>query len=224
MYKDNKKDISKGEEINYAMISLLSHKTNIGIIGAGEAGFIKARHFLKEGFKVYMIANHKPKDRKILEFINSNKNLIFNIQNYNKDFILNKHIIIICVNDYNVRQKIIKDCEKLSKIYINSSDYKEGMAIVSAQKTYDNIILGVNTKGANPKGALFILNKLQDNISKYDSYIKYTSEIRKILKKHQNIKSEALKFIFHEDFYFFFKKEKADLILKLFYDNIRSQI
>ena len=76
---------------------------------------------------------------------------------------------------------------------------------IEHQKTYDNIILGVNTKGANPKGALFILNKFQANILKYDSYIKYTSEIRKILKKHKNIKSEALKFIFHEDSYFFFK-------------------
>lgn len=213
---NNKKDFYGEGQINYAVISLLSHKTRVGIIGAGKAGILKAKHFLHEGFTVNIISNNL-KDNENIKLLN-NKNIVFNVQNYNKDFLLDKHIIVIAVNDDKIRKTIINDCEELSKVYINCSNYKEGNAAVSAQLSCDNMAIGINTKSANPKGAVFILDKIKNNISEYDDFIKYTSQIRNALINKKEIKNEVLDFIFNEDFYFFFKKRKGNLVLKLFYD------
>ena len=212
MPKNNKQDFYEINKMNYGMISLLSSKTRIGVIGAGKAGILKAKHFLSEGFTVYMINDIDIKDKEKLQFIHTNKNLIFNVQSYNKDFLVDKHIIIICINDSNTREIIINDCEELSKIYINCSDYKDGNAITSAQLSFNSMVVGINTKYANPKGAVFIADKIKNNISEYDEFIEYTSQIRNRVK-YQEIKNEVLNFIINEDFYFFFKKKKVNLIL-----------
>lgn len=217
MPENNKQDFYGEEQINYAMISLLSHKTRVLIVGAGRAGVLKAKHFLSQGFMVYIISS-RVEDKENIKQLGEHENLIFKVQNYEKNYILDKHIVIIAVNDDKTRETIINDCEKLSKIYINCSDYKEGAAVISAQKTCDNITLGINTKYANPKGAVFILDKIKNDISQYDNFIKYTSKIRNSVKNKKELKKQVLDFIFTEDFYFYIKKEKGNLVLKLFYD------
>ena len=49
----NKQDFSA---LNYTMISLLSNKVNILIVGGGEAAFIKCRTFSKEGCNITVVS------------------------------------------------------------------------------------------------------------------------------------------------------------------------
>lgn len=221
MYGNYKEDIcSREDKIDYAFLSLISHKINIGIIGAGRAGIIKAKHFLKLNCRVSVISKDnydKNKDIKALEKYDK-----FHIEccEYTRDFILDKHLIIIAVDNLESRYIIKKHCEELYKIYIDCMNFKEGMAQVPVQRETESLNIGVSTKGGNPKGAVFIAEKIKEDINTYDGYIEYTTELRNKFKLKREVKDDALRFIFSDDFYFFYENGKAKKIIDLFYGEV----
>lgn len=219
MSKDNSKDLcTRGDRIDYTFLSLLSHKINVGVIGLGKAGIIKAKHFLKENVRVSIIA--KEIDEEVIDSLKSFDKFKVECREYEKDFILDKHLIIIAVNDDGVRNRIKEDCDSLYKIYIDCTNFKEGMAVVPVQRETNSIVFGVNTRGGNPKASVMVANKALENLKCYDGFIELTTYYRNKFKEIPHLKEDALKFLFCDDFYFFFKKGKAEKVMKLFYEEV----
>ena len=212
MFKDNKEDIYR-ERLKYSNISLMSNKLRIGIIGFGKAGLIKANHFYKQGAEIFVLTKEYNKDI-ISKFDN---NIDVKIGEYNKEFILNKHIIIIAIDDDEVIKNIRNDCEEYSKIYIDSSDFTQGMGVVPVQRESENIVLSINSKVGNPRGAVFVSEKIKGYLEEYDEFIEFTAEIRKKVKSKIEIKDEVLNFIYSEDFFYLFNKKKGKEVIRLFY-------
>ena len=210
MFKDIRKDILKGN-IDYTYLSLISKKTNVGIIGGGKVGYIKAKNFLTKNCKVEVLSLDFIKDFEELNNIKLIK------KNYYKDFIKNKHIIVIATNNSTLNQEIKKDCEEAYKIYIYVEDYIESMAIAPVQRNLNNISFAVNTNHGNPKGALMIAKKVEEILQEYDDFIGYSSLIRKSAKTINEGKSDIINFVCSEDFKYIYEKKKDKIVLEMFF-------
>ena len=62
MYKDSRENIHREEQLEYIMLSLLSNKINVLIIGGGEASLIKTKTFLNGGCNVTIVAKELLED------------------------------------------------------------------------------------------------------------------------------------------------------------------
>ncbi|MDU5106961.1 NAD(P)-dependent oxidoreductase [Clostridium sp.] len=210
MCKDIREDIFK-ESINYAYLSLISTKINVGVIGGGKVGYIKAKNFLAKNCDVEVLS---------LDFINNfenleNVNLIKN--SYYEDFINNKHIVIIATNDKDLNERIKKDCDKAYKIYIYAEDYLEGIAIAPVQRSLNNISFAINTNYGNPRGSLILAEKIMEVLKEYDEFIGVSSLIRKSAKEMSGKKSYIINFVCSEDFKYIYEKKKDKLVLEMFF-------
>ena len=98
-------------ELNYAPITLFGEKIRIRVIGAGRGALIKVRNFYNKGSNIEVLSLDFLED-----FYKFNENKVKLIKgSYNKDFILDKHLIIIAIDDESVINKIKADCEGLFK-------------------------------------------------------------------------------------------------------------
>lgn len=211
MFKNSEEDIlNRG--VNFSLISVFSKKLRVGIIGAGRGGFIKAKHFFNEGCSVDVLAKEIGEEFKELK----GENIKIYIKEYDKSFIKNKHLVIIAIDDKNKKEQIKKDCQEESKIYIDSTEFMEGMGSIPMQKNLKNIVVGINTRGGNPKGSRFIAQKVEEELLKYDDFVGYTTILRNRCKD-SSIKKVLTDFISTEDFFFFYKIKKSNIILKMFF-------
>ena len=210
MFKDIRENILK-ENIDYTYLSLISKKTNVGVIGGGKVGYIKAKNFLSKNCNVEVLSLDFIKDFTELNNIKLIKN------SYYKDFIKNKHIIVIATNDSILNQEIKKDCEEAYKIYIYVQDYMESMAIVPVQKNLNNISFAVNTNRGNPKGSLMIAKKVEEVLQEYDDFIGHSSLIRKSAKTINESKNDIINFVCSEDFKYMYEKKKDKIVLEMFF-------
>ena len=210
MFKDIRENILK-ENIDYTYLSLISKKTNVGVIGGGKVGYIKAKNFLSKNCNVEVLSLDFIKDFTELNNIKLIKN------SYYKDFIKNKHIIVIATNNSILNQEIKKDCEEAYKIYIYVEDYIESMAIAPVQRNLNNISFAINTNGGNPRGALMIAKKVEEVLQEYDDFIRYSSLIRKSAKKINESKNDIINFVCSEDFKYIYEKNKDKIVLEMFF-------
>lgn len=201
-------------ELSYAPITLFGEKLKIGVIGAGRGALIKVRNFYNKGSKIEVLALDFLED--FYKFNGDKVKLIKG--NYNKDFILDKHLIIIAIDDDSVINEIKNDCEKLCKIYINSSKFKEGMGVIPVTRESKFITVAVNTKVGNPRGSVMVAESITESLEEFDEYIRLTGEIRNSLFLDKEIKDDLLKFINSSDCKFFYDKDKIFEVFKLFYD------
>lgn len=208
MFKNINGDIC--EKLAYMPITFFSKTLRVGIIGGGRGSYIKARTLVSNGVKVEVMA---------LEFIDDFKALNVKLikESYQENFILDKHIIIIAINDKTAIDEIIDDCNKLSKIYINSANFKEGMGVIPVKRESENISISVNTKVGNPKGAIMLADNLQKEIVKYDEFIEFTGKIRNEATMDRSEKNNLLTFINSDDFKYIFDKGKGKIVLDIFY-------
>lgn len=212
MSKDNREDIFPSQ-LNYIDIALISNKVKVLIIGGGKAGFIKCKTFVKKGCSVWIVS--EVFDEKFDE-IRENKNLVMIKGSYNKELILDKHLIIIAVSDDLLRASIIEECEKNSKIYLNCTDFSKGIFITPMQRETENVFFSVHTKRGNPKASVYLCNLLEAEVQKNDEFIGYLCELRQKYKMSTN-KNDIMGFVTSEDFKFFFNKGYAEEVLKMFY-------
>lgn len=211
MFKDNKEDISKAK-IEYSLISIFSKKLRVGIVGAGRGGFIKAKHFIEQGCYVEILA-----ERFHNNFSNINcDNCKIDKREYNKEFIRDKHLIIIAIDNEEKCNEIRRDCDEEFKIYIDSTSFKQGMGSIPAQIDLNSAVIGINTRGGNPKGAIVLKNKVKDVLEKYDDYISFTTLVRNFAKD-KVYKKEIIDFIGCEDFIFIFEKGYGEKVLEMFF-------
>lgn len=206
----NKQDFP---DLNYTMISLMSSKINVLIVGGGEAAFIKCKTFSKEGCNITVVSkDFSPPFESLKE--------IYNIKlikgEYDESYIEHNHIIIIATDNEETNHAIKIYCDKKSKLYIHCANYKEGLFVTPVQKHTPNMKFALHTKTSSPKTALFMSKVIEDKLLEYNDFIDYTSSIRNMVKK-MNSKKEIMNFICSEDFYFFYTKGVQDIILEMFY-------
>ena len=103
------------------------------------------------------------------------------------------------------------------KIFIDCSNFKDGMAVVPVQREISNISFALNTKVGNPKGAVLAAEAAMETLKEYDDFIEYTGLIRNKAKNLDYNKKEIIDFISTEDFKFIWEKNKSELALKLFF-------
>ena len=210
-------------ELSYAPITLFGEKLRIGVVGAGQGALIKVRNFYNKGSKIEVLALDFLED--FYKFDRDKVKLIK--ENYNKNFILDKHLIIIAIDNETIINEIKYDCEKLCKIYINSSKFKSGMGVIPVTRESKFITVAVNTKVGNPRGSVMVAESITESLQEFDEYIRLTGEIRNCLFLDKKIKDDLLKFINSSDCKFFYDKNKIFEVFKLFYDedlvrNIKS--
>ena len=189
-------------------------KLKIRIIGAGRGALIKVINFYNKGSNIEVLALDFLED-----FYKFDKDKVKLIKGkYNREFLLDKHLIIIAIDDSIVVNNIKKDCEKLHKIYINSSKFKEGMGVVPVTRESKFITVAVNTKVGNPRGSVMVAESITKSLQEFDKYIRLTGKIRNSLILDKEIKDDLLKFINSSDCKFFYDKGKIFEVFKLFYD------
>lgn len=212
MEEDNRKDIYN-EGIDYSYISLISKKLRVGIIGGGKAGSIKTKHFIKN--KCYVEVLSKTFDEEIIEFskIFAERLKLIN-GDFNYEFLNDKHLIIIALNDKNIKDMVKKYCEENYKIYIDSSNFIDGMGVVPVQRSTENITFALNTKYGNPKGAVLVSNKVENVIKGYDEFIKYIGVIRNKSRLLPKYKKEIISFIGSDNFKNSFDEGKSEDLLR----------
>lgn len=209
MQKDTREDIFPGD-LDYLYLSLITSKIRVGIIGGGKASWIKARTFIDNGISLSILSE---------EFNNCFKegeNITLIKGKYFRDFILDKHIIVIATDDEEVNKIIKKDAEELSKIYIYAPDYKKGNSIMPLNIKLENISFGINIKKGSPKTSRFLGNIVLDKLKEYDDFAGFSGNIREKLKGKEE-KNQILDFVSTEDFKFFYDKGQGENILDLFY-------
>lgn len=214
MFKDNRKNISK-EELNFINLCVLNNKVDILIIGGGKGALVKLKGLIKKGVKITLVSKEISEEIKNIRY----DRLTLIEDEYKKEYILDKHLIIISISDSKLREDIKKDLDEEFKLYLDSSNFKEGNSVIPMGGEKCGINFSINTKNGNPKGARFLYSKIEHNIEEYGEFINYTTNIRNIIKGREDSR-EILDFIINDDFKFYFDKGKENLILKLFYKNI----
>ena len=213
MLKDFEEDIHR-EELERIYLSFFSDKLRVGIIGGGKAAAIKIRTLLKKN--IYVEALAKEFSEEILSV--SDEKLILIRSDYNEEFIKDKHLIIIAINDNKLLGEIKNQCERNYKLYINCSDFRDGMGVMPVQRSLNNISFGLSTNSGNPKGALLASNLAIESLKDIDSFLGFIGILRNNAKKLTYHKSYIIEFINSDDFKFFWDKGKDKIVLNLFFD------
>lgn len=211
MPRNNREDIL----LDYAFISLIASKINVIIIGGGRSGYIKAKSFFQRGYNVTVVSK---KFSKTIKSIDKSVQIIED--KYKLDYILDKHLVIIATDDEETNRMIKNDCERHCKIYLNATDFKDGQFVTPVETETENIKIGIHTTIGSPKTSIFLGEKINDTILEYDDFVNYIGKLRiDILKNNKDraLNLEVMNFVNSDDFYFFYKKNKHELILKLFW-------
>ncbi len=200
--------------LNYTMISLLSNKINILIVGGGEAALIKCKTFSKEGCNITVVSKEF-----CLEFYALQD--IYNVKlikgEYDKSYVDQNHIVIIATDNKETNDGIKKYCDRKSKLYVHCADYRQGLFVTPVQRNTPNIKFALHTKNSSPKTALFMSKVVEDKLCEYEGFIDYTCSMRNMVKKSE-VKKEIMNFVCSEDFYFFYTKGVQNTILEMFYE------
>lgn len=202
------------ETIEYTFLALNSNNIRVGLVGGGKAANIKVKTLLKKGCYIEVLSKNINKE--LLDI--SSKNLKLLEGEYNIDFINDKHLVIIAIDDYETVARIIRNCEENFKIYINSSKFKDGLAVLPAQRNTNETAIAVTTFSGNPKGAVMVAEAAKRCISDYDEFLNFSGTIRNNAKNLSKYKKEIINFVVTEDFRQIWEKRKDKLMLNLFFD------
>jgi precorrin-2 dehydrogenase / sirohydrochlorin ferrochelatase len=200
----------------YAVISLLSQKIRVLVIGGGNAGLIKAKSFAGKGCEVTVLS------KEFLEQFYSlakthNVHLIH--EEYAPSYLENYHIIVIALSHKESIENIKTFCDSKGKLYLTCSDFKEGNFIVPVQGSSKSIHYSINTKEGSPRTSLYLGQKVKNSLIQYDELVEYAAAMRKKLKGAEILK-EVMSFISSDDFNFILGKGYGDKIIRMFYSEI----
>ncbi len=208
MSKDNRKDI---HELEFVFLSLIPKKIKVGIIGGGKAALIKATSLVRYGCAVEVIA------KEFIAGFYELKNIQLVKENYKEEFIEDKHMVVIAIDDEMLTKEIISQCEKRAKIFVNAGNYRHGNAAMAIQDYLGNINFALNTKGGNPKASLMIKEEIKNNLKEYDEFIGFINKLRNKAKEFNEYKQEIISFMATEDYKFMWEKGKEKECLLLFF-------
>lgn len=210
MCRYNKQDFST---LNYTMISLLSNKVNILIVGGGEAALIKCKTFAREGCNITVLSKGFSSEFECLKEI---CNIILIKSEYDVSYIQHNHIIIIATDSEEINEIIKADCDKNYKLYLYCPDYREGSFVTPVQRGTGNMKFALHSKYSSPKTTLFMSEIIENLLMEYTDFIDFSCSLRNSIKNREE-KKEIMDFVCSEDFYFFYTKGAQNLILEMFY-------
>ncbi|MGL5414945.1 MAG: NAD(P)-dependent oxidoreductase [Clostridium sp.] len=206
-------DFNKNIPLEYLNIALYSKKIKALIIGGGNAALIKVRGLLKSEAEITVLSKNFIEE---LEKMNSFKMIR---DGYNEKYLKGYNLIIICVEDKELIDRIKFDCETLDKLYLNCSEATDGDFVIQSTVSTKNINLGLNIKNKNPKGSVFLKNKIENYLLEFEPYIEYTTHIRNTIKGRKDRKL-ILDFIHEDDFKYIFDKGKGNYVLEMFFNDL----
>ncbi|WP_297633416.1 NAD(P)-dependent oxidoreductase [uncultured Clostridium sp.] len=207
------RDFKENIPLEYLNIALYSKKIKVLIIGGGNAALIKVRGLLKSKAEVTVLSKEFIEE---LEKMNSFNKIE---HEYNVRYLNGHNLIIICVENKILIEKIKLECESLDKLYLNCSEGTDGDFVIQSTVSTKNINLGLNIKNKNPKGSVFLKNKIENYLLEFEPFIEYTTNIRNTIKD-RNDKKVILNFIHEDDFKYIFDKGKANYVLEMFFNDI----
>ena len=202
----------------YVALNFFSHKLKVKIIGGGKGAFIKAKTFCTNGCAVEILSKNFSED--ILNL--KNYNIRYIKGEYYKNFIIDAHIVLIAIDDKKLRESIVGDCENLNKIFIDCTEFKNGMAVIPSQRNLKNLSFSVSTMVGVPKISKLLGDKMENSLKEYDEFTFYVSRLRENAKK-EKLKKEIVDFICTEDFKFFYEKGKDRKVFSMFFDECITQ-
>lgn len=211
------KNIENGVQLTSETLGYLSikyNKLNVGIIGGGKAGFLKAKKFILNNSNIEVLSKDFIDEFKLIK----SKKMKLLESEYSEEFILNKHLIIIAINDDKLRKKIVNDCDRFSKIFIDCTDAKNSLTKMPFQSETENFSFGITTKNANPKMSVLVAKKICEVLKEYDNFEAFTYDVR-CKARSKVYKKELLEFVITDEFKEIWENGKAKLVLKLFYDD-----
>ncbi|MFL0252409.1 NAD(P)-dependent oxidoreductase [Clostridium neuense] len=211
MPEDNKKDILRGS-IGNSFIALIPSKVKVFIVGGGRAAFIKTKSFASRGCKVVVISK-KFNDK--FEIFRGFSNVKFIEHEYVRDYIYEAHMVVIATNDKKLNGEIRRDCDRVNKLYMDCSEPEKGMYVMPCERDLKNFSIAVKVKGKSPKTSIYLAEKAKAYLEDYEEFADFTVKLRNKLKSDK--KKKIMEFVCSDDFYFFYRMGKAELILKLFY-------
>lgn len=215
MCGDNREDI-----FNLVSLNLISNKLKVHIVGGGRASYIKAKGLLEKGCLVHILSKDFSDD--ILKL--KKENLILEEGEYYKEFIKNCHLVIIAVQDEILCKKICDDCEEEYKVYINASNFREGVGIIPYSKSYKNLSFSIGSKIGSPKVTREIGRDIEKIVEENDEYSIIVGNIRRKAKKEKR-KEEIIEFVSGELFKkAFFCGEGCAILNKTFGKEIAKRL
>jgi len=203
----------------YMMISLISSKINVLVVGGGPAGFIKAKSFAGRGCKVFVVSKEFCSR---FDQLSGFQNVKLIKEPYEKQHIHDKHLIVIATNDPSLNQRIQKECEESHKIYLTCDDFRQGLFVTPVQKKTDFLHIALHTVLGSPKTSGFLLKLMEKEFHPYQQFVSFLCTFRNTIKDERN-KNEIMDFMNTEDFYEFYQAGKHLLILKMFYPQINIE-
>ncbi|MBK1813540.1 NAD(P)-dependent oxidoreductase [Clostridium sp. YIM B02505] len=212
MHGDNKQDISK---LEYMFLSLISSKLRVLIIGGGKAALIKATTLIKNGCSLTILAEHFDEE---LEALTSTGVVELVKESYSKTYLSDKHLIFICINDKSTIVKVVEDCEDQSKLYVNCSDSKDGLAVLPIQNNNGSFSYAVHTNGGNPKMSRKLLSEMGKAVEPLLNITDFSTSLRSRMKEIGFIDKIIMDFIISDEYRFFFEKGYGEKILYLYFD------
>ena len=187
----------------YMLISLLSDKINVLIIGGGKAAYIKAKAFANRGCCVTVVAKSFAEELTSLD----SDCITFIQAAYDQSHISGYHLVIIATDDEDLNQQIQADCEEADKLYLTCSDYRRGQFVTPVMRETEQAVLALHTKSGSPKTSVFVAEKLQKMLQDYDRFIEFVCELRQQLKNRED-KNEIMRLVNSDEFFVLFVQGK----------------
>lgn len=203
------------EMLDFSFISLISNKIRVLIVGGGEAGYIKTKSFISKGCNVWVVATNF--DERFDEFHGTGINIIKDI--YKETYILDKHLIVIAIEECDITEIIQKQCENLSKLYVTCHNFRDGNFVVPMQLSSKEVTFALNVKKGNPSISRYMAGSIVKSLNDTDEFVNFANYIREIVKG-EIFKKEILNFISTEDFKFYFDKGYSKQVLLMFYPRL----
>ncbi|MDZ5252335.1 NAD(P)-dependent oxidoreductase [Clostridium sp. LIBA-8841] len=198
MCRNNREDI-----FNLVPINIISSKFHVKVIGGGKAAFIKVKGLLEKGCYVHILS--KKFSKEILDI--NNENLKLEEGTYYKEFIKDAHLIIIAIDEDSLAYEICKDCDEEYKLYLNATNYKDGMVSIPYSRCYENLGFSISSKLGSPRITRAIGEEVSSIIKENDMYSIKVAKIREKAKKEE-LKSEIIKVISSNEFKKAFLEER----------------
>lgn len=198
MCRNNREDI-----FNLVPINIISSKFHVKVIGGGKAAFIKVKGLLEKGCYVHILS--KKFSKEILDI--NNENLKLEEGTYYKEFIKDAHLIIIAIDEDSLAYEICKDCDEEYKLYLNATNYKDGMVSIPYSRCYENLGFSISSKLGSPRITRTIGEEVSSIIKENDMYSIKVAKIREKAKKEE-LKSEIIKVISSNEFKKAFLEER----------------
>ncbi len=87
------------------------------------------------------------------------------------------------MDESSLVHKISKDCEKEYKLYLNATNYKEGMVAIPYSRCYENLGFSISSKLGSPRITRAIGEEVSNIIKENDIYSIKVAKIREKAKK-----------------------------------------